>query len=301
MIQKRVSRGQRISKNLSASLVNKLSRPETPTGDLTRPTNEGISASPSHCFVVNTGTEDLDQWQVAKVTGIALDWDNDQHTDNYPLEVEAVGASESYEASKTYVITQRPVEQGDMGPAVFFGASIATANINDADHQFATIKDGVIETVGAGPLKLIYKDSVEEDGDEGLVLVILGFSASDIFCVDMVQDGGSDGGSTTGATWTYTIYNEGETENPLATLFNPNGPSDEFNLGIPTNPDCKYVRFPLGRVFRATAGLARFAPNGNLSIVWCNEVARRAACESEPAPATTIPGVYEDLYQSNYE
>jgi hypothetical protein len=85
--------------------------------------------------------------------------------------------------------------------------------------------------------------------------------------VNLTQTGGSQGTTTTPASWTYSVIDP-VTSQTLATSVNP------------TVSPHKWKRPSAGWMFAATFGYAHFNAQGQLVLGWINEMVEQEACAS---------------------
>ena len=89
-----------------------------------------------------------------------------------------------------------------------------------------------------------------------------------VFPVKLTQVGGSQGTSTTVASWTYDVKDFCTDETLSTAAVNP------------TTTPHKWKRPSVGQMIAATFGLARLDPDGKTVLTWINEVADQQSCDA---------------------
>ena len=117
---------------------------------------------------------------------------------------------------------------------------------------------------GGGAAQILWKES--GTGVKWAV-VRLGRWSPTVFPVNLTQTGGSQGTTTTPATWTYSVIDP-VTSQTLATAVNP------------TVSPHKWKRPSAGWMIAATFGYAHFNAQGQLVLGWINEMVEQEACSS---------------------
>jgi len=141
----------------------------------------------------------------------------------------------------------------------------ALADVSDTtDPDFQLDRPGWTPDVGVRPWRvdLIYRGELFYDG-YGQWGVLLDLPA--VFPVTLSQTGGSAGTDTAQCSYTYTVA-ELVSGTSLATAVNP------------TSSPHRHQRPTVGLMLEATAGLATFGADGELAVMWINEVPDQEAC-----------------------
>lgn len=107
-------------------------------------------------------------------------------------------------------ITLEAIPAGFLGRCAVSGVAICLVEIDDEDHTCAAAQAGVVPISSSrGPLKIIWKQAVEDRENEGfalcLVRIIGGRPAGEVFAVTVTIDGGSAGSASADCSWTYTV------------------------------------------------------------------------------------------------
>lgn len=174
------------------------------------------------------------------------------HLGRFAVALEGIGAGEIGRAAVAgLVICQINAASGE--------ETITHADIDDGDSTRLTVN-------AAGSARIIHRES-GTGAQWGLVSLgnPAGGSSSEIFAIGMQRTGGTGGGATSQASYTYTITRAIGGES-LGTSINPS-----------SSPH-KWRRPSRGQLNQATYGIAHYDANGHLSILWCNEVEQTEVC-----------------------
>jgi len=164
-------------------------------------------------------------------------------------------------------VLAEPIRNGALGEAWVSGVCPVKIDIANANHWHADIADGsaaYLKSSGGGAAQILWKDS-----GTGVrwAVVRLGRWSPTVFPVNLTQTGGSQGTSTTAASWTYSVVDP-VTNQTLATGVNP------------TASPHKWKRPSAGWMIAATFGYAHYNAQGQLVLGWINEMVEQEACTS---------------------
>ncbi|HPP28896.1 MAG TPA: hypothetical protein PLV57_20505 [Phycisphaerae bacterium] len=164
-------------------------------------------------------------------------------------------------------VLAEPIRNGALGWAWVSGVCPVKIDIANANHWHADIADGsaaYLKSSGGGAARILWKDS-----GTGVrwAVVRLGRWSPTVFPVNLTQTGGSQGTSTTAASWTYSVVDP-VTNQTLATGVNP------------TASPHKWKRPSAGWMIAATFGYAHYNAQGQLVLGWINEMVEQEACTS---------------------
>ena len=150
---------------------------------------------------------------------------------------------------------------------VLSGVCPVKVDVANANHWHADIADNSaanLKSGGGGAAQILWKES--GTGVKWAV-VRLGRWSPTVFPVNLTQTGGSQGTTTTPASWTYSVIDP-VTSQTLATGVNP------------TVSPHKWKRPSAGWMIAATFGYAHFNAQGQLVLGWINEMVEQEACSS---------------------
>jgi hypothetical protein len=166
-----------------------------------------------------------------------------------------------------FVILAEPIRNGLLGLGWLSGVCPVKVDIVNANHWHADIADNSaanLKSSGGGAAQILWKES--GTGVEWTV-VRLGRWSPTVFPVNLTQTGGSQGTTTTPASWTYSVIDP-VTSETLATNVNP------------TVSPHKWKRPSAGWMIAATFGYAHWNTDGDLALGWINEMVEQEACSS---------------------
>jgi hypothetical protein len=156
--------------------------------------------------VLNNSQYDVDRGGVLGIDGVEID--RATNADEFETRPTLTGVTPGTAHATKFLVTTEPIAYGSIGRAVLTGLAAVKVYVNNASHGYAAAKDserGELETVATGGgAKVLWKETGTGTGKWALVL--LGEGGGDkMFPVWVVKDGGSDGNSTTVASYTYTV------------------------------------------------------------------------------------------------
>jgi hypothetical protein len=156
--------------------------------------------------VLNDSGADVARGGVLGISGVAVD--RATNADEFETRPTLTGMQPATGHESKFVIALEPIPDGAVGRCVLTGLAAVKLYVNDAGHEFAAAKAGEsteLETVAAGAARIVWKETGTGTGKWGLVLLGGGGGPGLVFAVWVSKDGGSDGDSTTAATYTYTV------------------------------------------------------------------------------------------------
>jgi len=170
-----------------------------------------------------------------------------------------------------FVILDEPIERGAfISRAIVQGITPVQINISDVDHTHGAVETNTSarlnqlrSTATATIARILWKPP-NLTGLQWCVVAMgsVGGGGGETFAIVLEQTGGSNGTSSTAATWTYRIKRGGVI---IASGVNP--------LFAP-----HVWKRSLGRINPANAGLAVETSSGALSIHWINEIYEHSTC-----------------------
>jgi len=166
-----------------------------------------------------------------------------------------------------FVVLAEPIRNGLLGQAWLSGVCPVKVDVANANHWHADIADNSaanLKSSGGGAAQILWKES--GTGVKWAV-VRLGRWSPTVFPVNLTQTGGSQGTTTTPASWTYSVIDP-VTSQTLATAVNP------------TVSPHKWKRPSAGWMIAATFGYAHYNAQGQLVFGWINEMVEQEACAS---------------------
>ncbi|NLY01516.1 MAG: hypothetical protein GXY83_35945 [Rhodopirellula sp.] len=231
----------------------------------------GMRSERQHGIVLvrNDSGADRDRFDVLGVSGPVFDPATDPEAfKNYPA-MTGVTPTEADHRGK-FVVLLEPVPAGKLARAVAAGVVPARVDVPDEDYPYrlADITDGSAANLTAakiGSAAILWREG--GIGVQWALVRLANLPEPTLFPVNLTQTGGSQGTTTTPASWTYSVIDPvtGET---LATNVNP------------TVSPHKWKRPSAGWMITATFGYAHWNTDGDLALGWINEMVEQEACSS---------------------
>ncbi len=220
-------------------------------------------------LIRNDSGADRDRFDVLGVSGPVFDPATDPEAfKNYPA-MTGVTPTEDDHRGK-FVVLLEPVPTGKLARAVAAGVVPARVDMPDEDYPYrlADITDGSAANLTAtkiGSAAILWREG--GIGVQWALARLANLPEPTLFPVNLTQTGGSQGTTTTPASWTYSVIDPvtGET---LATNVNP------------TVSPHKWKRPSAGWMIKATFGYAHWNTDGDLALGWINEMVEQEACSS---------------------
>lgn len=155
--------------------------------------------------VLNDSGADVARGGVLGISGVQVD--RATNADEFETRPTLTGVQPATGHEAKFVIALEPIPDGAVGRCVLTGLAAVKLYVNVEGHGFAAAKAGEsaeLETVAAGPARIVWKESGTGTGKWALML-LGGGGPGLTFAVWVEKDGGSDGNSTTAASYTYTV------------------------------------------------------------------------------------------------
>jgi hypothetical protein len=241
---------------------------------LQRRHNQRGQATPSgrhNCIihVRNDSGADRERYEVLGIDSPIFDPASDEEAFKNAPAMAGVTPAEADHAGK-FVVLLEPVAAGELALAVAAGAVPARVDVPDEDfpYRLAEVTDASaanLTAVKRGSAAILWRA-----GGTGVqwALVRLGILPEPtVFPVNLVQTGGSQGTTTTPASWAYRVVDP-VTNEDLATNVNP------------VNSPHKWKRPSAGWMIPATFGYAHYDTEDQLVLGWINEMVEQEACNS---------------------
>jgi hypothetical protein len=156
--------------------------------------------------VLNDSGADVARGGVLGISGVAVD--RATNADEFETRPTLTGMQPATGHESKFVIALEPIPDGAVGRCVLTGLAAVKLYVNNEGHGFAAAKAGEaaeLQTVATGPARIVWKESGTGTGKWGLVLLGAGARSDVVLGVWVEKDGGSDGNSTTAASYTYTV------------------------------------------------------------------------------------------------
>jgi hypothetical protein len=159
-----------------------------------------------------------------------------------------------------FVVLLESVKSGDVARAYISGVCPAKVDVIDADDTHADVKNSdraSLESRAGGSARVLWKES--GTGVKWAIVLLGDTPSGTIFPVTVSQTGGSNGNSTTAATYTYTVTS-------LAGV----------QLGTAMSPEVP--RFMIGTMTAATKGTGYYTSAGVFTLHQVFEVKTASPC-----------------------